>query len=74
MSKALLNHRSFDYSINLKGNKQLLWDLIYVLLEIKLKAFREYLNKILCITKIWLSELLASILILFVSQQHRHGL
>jgi hypothetical protein len=45
MAKALPPHRSFNHTIDRKGDEQLPWGPIYALLETELKAFREYLTR-----------------------------
>jgi hypothetical protein len=49
---ALPAHYLFNQAINLKINKKLYWDLIYILLEVELKALRHSLDEILYIEKI----------------------
>jgi hypothetical protein len=45
IADALLPHRTFVYAIDLKDGTDHPWSPIYVLSAVKLKALREYLNK-----------------------------
>ena len=46
-AKLLLNYSLYKLAIKLIKSKQLLFNLLYNLLETKLKVLREYLNKYL---------------------------
>ena len=73
-AKAVPEHRQWDHAIDLFEGAKPPWGPIYALSEAKLKALREYLDKMILQGKIWPSKTPAEAPILFVPKPQGQGL
>jgi hypothetical protein len=70
----LSDHRPYDYAIDLKDSKQLLWGLLYPLNEMELQVLWDYLKKMLELGKIYLWKSPAAVPIIFIPKAHSQEL
>jgi hypothetical protein len=70
LADKLPNHKPYDYAIDLKDGKQLLWGLMYPLNETELQVLQDYLKEMLELGNIHPSKSPTVAPIIFVPKAH----